>query len=241
MGRGAVAPTTRVGSGRSRSVVPTTRARGWRPTATSPVTGDGDRRARPPGCSVKAGSAAQLDRRRGHGAHAGGGRRAPGHLGAGLARPSNAPRSQREALIDVLDRRRLRTGRRPGDPDPGAPRSGSLVSPRVREMLAELSYMWTRPYVLEFGMDAGGAGAPAHPVGRGLSPHRRGQPGAGQRLTRRMTAWTPAVISRTRMDNTVAIQDGTAMVAKNVCTGCWKRSWSAWAPPWVRTVTSSPR
>ena len=61
--------------------------------------------------------------------------------------PSNAPRSQRQALTDVLAA---------GGHAPVAVRSIpmpvlrglALVSPLMRE-IAELSYMWTRPYVLE--------------------------------------------------------------------------------------------
>ena len=61
--------------------------------------------------------------------------------------PSNAPRSQRQALTDVLEA---------GGHAPVAVRSIpmpvlrglALVSPLMRE-IAELSYLWTRPYVLE--------------------------------------------------------------------------------------------
>jgi nucleoside-diphosphate-sugar epimerase len=60
--------------------------------------------------------------------------------------PSNEPRSQREALTDVLEAGRF-------DPVPvraipmPALRALALVDPLMRE-IAELSYMWTRPYVL---------------------------------------------------------------------------------------------
>jgi nucleoside-diphosphate-sugar epimerase len=61
--------------------------------------------------------------------------------------PTNAPRSQRQALADVLAA---------GGHGPVAVRSIpmpvlralALVSPLMRE-IAELSYMWTRPYVLD--------------------------------------------------------------------------------------------
>ena len=61
--------------------------------------------------------------------------------------PTNTPRSQREVLSDVL---------RAGGHDPvavrGIPmlalRGLALVNPLMRE-IAELSYMWTRPYVLD--------------------------------------------------------------------------------------------
>ena len=40
-----------------------------------------------------------------------------------------------------------------------------------------------------------------------------------------MIAWIPAVTSRTSVDSTVAIQVGTAVVAKSLCTGCSDRTW----------------
>lgn len=61
--------------------------------------------------------------------------------------PTNAPRTQREALTDVL----AAGGRAPvavrGIPMPVL-RGLGLVNPLMRE-IAELSYMWTRPYVLD--------------------------------------------------------------------------------------------
>ena len=95
--------------------------------------------------------------------------------------PSNAPRSQRQALTDVLAA---------GGHAPVAVRSIpmpvlrglALVNPLMRE-IAELSYMWTRAVRARLATHAGGAGTGADPVGRDLPAHRRGQPGAGQRLT----------------------------------------------------------
>ena len=61
--------------------------------------------------------------------------------------PSNAPRSQRQALTDVLAAGgHAPVGVRP-IPMPVL-RGLALVSPLMREIV-ELSYMWTRPYVLE--------------------------------------------------------------------------------------------
>lgn len=61
--------------------------------------------------------------------------------------PTNAPRTQREALTDVL----AAGGHAPvavrGIPMPVL-RGLALVNPLMRE-IAELSYMWTRPYVLD--------------------------------------------------------------------------------------------
>ncbi|WP_440708033.1 NAD-dependent epimerase/dehydratase family protein [Herbiconiux sp. YIM B11900] len=61
--------------------------------------------------------------------------------------PSNPPRSQREALGDVLA-----AGGLPPVPVSRIPvpalRMGALVAPMLRE-LGELSYQWTRPYVLD--------------------------------------------------------------------------------------------
>jgi nucleoside-diphosphate-sugar epimerase len=61
--------------------------------------------------------------------------------------PSNAPRSQRQALTDVLAAGGYAPVAVRAIPTPVL-RGLSLVSPKVRE-LAELSYMWTRPYVLD--------------------------------------------------------------------------------------------
>ena len=58
----------------------------------------------------------------------------------------------------------------------------SLVVPFIREM-AELSYMWTRPYVLDSWRTETELGSGTDALGRGLPPHRRGQPGARQGLT----------------------------------------------------------
>lgn len=61
--------------------------------------------------------------------------------------PSNPPRSQREALGDVLAAAGLSPV--PVSPIPAvALRAGELFSPMLRE-LKELSYQWTRPYVLD--------------------------------------------------------------------------------------------
>lgn len=61
--------------------------------------------------------------------------------------PTNPPRSQRQALADVLA-----SGGHPGVKVRGIPapvlRGLGLVNPMMRE-LAELSYQWTRPYVLD--------------------------------------------------------------------------------------------
>ena len=61
--------------------------------------------------------------------------------------PTNSPRSQREALTDVL----AAGGHEPvavrGIPMPVL-RGLALVNPLMRE-IAELSYMWTRPYILD--------------------------------------------------------------------------------------------
>lgn len=61
--------------------------------------------------------------------------------------PSNEPRTQREALTDVLA-----AGGHAAVPVRGIPmmalRGLALVNPLMRE-IAELSYMWTRPYVLD--------------------------------------------------------------------------------------------
>ncbi|MCS5721250.1 NAD-dependent epimerase/dehydratase family protein [Herbiconiux sp. CPCC 203407] len=61
--------------------------------------------------------------------------------------PSNPPRSQRQALGDVL----TAAGLSPVPVSPIPPlalRAGELFSPMLRE-LKELSYQWTRPYVLD--------------------------------------------------------------------------------------------
>ena len=60
--------------------------------------------------------------------------------------PSNEPRSQRRGTDRRPRGRWLRSGAGARDPDAGAPRL-ALVNPLMRE-IAELSYMWTRPYVL---------------------------------------------------------------------------------------------
>jgi nucleoside-diphosphate-sugar epimerase len=61
--------------------------------------------------------------------------------------PSNEPRTQREALTDVLA-----AGGHDPVPVRGIPmpvlRALAVVNPLMRE-IAELSYMWTRPYVLD--------------------------------------------------------------------------------------------
>ncbi len=61
--------------------------------------------------------------------------------------PSNEPRSQREALTDVLAAGDLPPVAVRGIPDPVFAAMG-LVSPLMRE-LREMSYMFRRPYVLD--------------------------------------------------------------------------------------------
>ncbi len=61
--------------------------------------------------------------------------------------PTNAPRTQREALTDVLAAGGYAPVAVRSIPMPVL-RGLSLVVPFIREM-AELSYMWTRPYVLD--------------------------------------------------------------------------------------------
>ncbi|MGD3261566.1 hypothetical protein QT366_22935, partial [Xanthomonas citri pv. citri] len=61
--------------------------------------------------------------------------------------PSNAPRSQRQAVTEMLavaGRPSVTVRRLPA----GAIRAGGLVVPFMREM-ADMSYQWTRPYVLD--------------------------------------------------------------------------------------------
>lgn len=61
--------------------------------------------------------------------------------------PSNAPRTQREALTDVLAAGGFPPVTVRGIPQPVL-RGLALVNPLMRE-IADLSYMWSRPYVLE--------------------------------------------------------------------------------------------
>jgi nucleoside-diphosphate-sugar epimerase len=61
--------------------------------------------------------------------------------------PTNAPRTQREALTDVLAAGGLDPVRVRAIP-PVVLRGLAVVNPLMRE-IAELSYMWTRPYVLD--------------------------------------------------------------------------------------------
>lgn len=71
----------------------------------------------------------------------------PGAHGRVWHVPSNAPRTQREALRDVARAGGWREPKVSGMPA-GLLRTMGLVSPLMRE-IAALSYQWTRPYVLD--------------------------------------------------------------------------------------------
>lgn len=71
----------------------------------------------------------------------------PGTWGQVWHAPSNPPRTQREALTDVLAAGGLPPVAVRAIPMPVL-RGVALVNPLMRE-IAELSYMWTRPYVLD--------------------------------------------------------------------------------------------